>query len=230
MALGNTEQILEKRRALRAGDVEISERAFNLVIGGMLIWGFALNYLMVTLFEGQITQLTRSAGPIGFLIGYFALVLIGNTLITRGGPALSFLGYNLIAVPVGAVVCLCVEGVPAATVKSAVLLTAIVTLSMMILATLVPGFFLRLGRVLGIALIVTLVGELLAIFVFRSHSMIYEWIFAGLFSMFIGFDWARANSCAHTLDNAVDLSASMYLDIINLFLRILSIMGRRERR
>jgi len=105
-----------------------------------------------------------------------------------------------------------------------------VTLLMMILATLIPGFFLRLGRVLGIALIVTLVGELLAIIVFRSQSMIYEWIFAGLFSLFIGFDWARANSCAHTLDNAVDLSASMYLDIINLFLRILSIMGRRDRR
>ena len=229
MTFGNTNEALEARRLLRDGDTEISERAFNLVIGGMLLWGFLLNYLMVALFERQISRLVYSSGPLAFLIGYFALVLIGNALIHRTGPALSFLGYNLIAVPVGVVVCLCVQGIAASTVKSAVLMTAIVTLVMMIASTLAPGFFLRMGRVLAIALIATLIGEVVSVIIFRSQAMIYEWLFAGIFSLFIGFDWARANTCAHTLDNAVDLSASMYLDIINLFLRILNLMNNRRR-
>ena len=45
---------------------------------------------------------------------------------------------------------------------------------------------------------------------------------------YIGFDWSRANSIPKTLDNAVDSAASLYMDIINLFLRILRIMGRRQ--
>ena len=44
-----------------------------------------------------------------------------------------------------------------------------------------------------------------------------------------GFDWARANAIPKTADNAVDSAASLYMDIINLFLRILMILagGRR---
>lgn len=228
MAFGNTNQILAERQYLRDGDVEISERAFNLVIGGMLMWGFLLNYLMVALFEAPIVRMAGSMNPLIFLLGYFALALAGNALITRKGPLLSFVGYNLITVPVGVVVCLCLNGIPASTVKSAVLMTAIVTLSFMIASMIFPGFFLRLGRVLGISLLITLVGELVSVLIFRSNAMIYEWIFVGIFSLYIGYDWARANTCARTLDNAIDLSASLYLDIINLFLRILEIMNRRK--
>ena len=37
MALGNTQSILEEHKYLHEGEVEISERAFNLIIGGMLM-------------------------------------------------------------------------------------------------------------------------------------------------------------------------------------------------
>ena len=43
MALGNSQALLEKRQTLGEGEVEISERAFNLIIGAMLLWGFFLN-------------------------------------------------------------------------------------------------------------------------------------------------------------------------------------------
>ena len=228
MAIGNSTQIYEERRYLREGETEISARAFNLIIGGVLLWGFLLNYLMVAFLEPQIHSLVAGAGPIGFLIGYFALVLIGSVMISKGGAAMSFLGYNLIAAPIGIVVCLCLDGVPASTVKTAVLMTAIVTLSFMILATIFPYFFLSLGRVLAFSLGATLVISLVSGLIFHTYSMIYEWIFVGIFSLYIGYDWARANTCAYTVDNAIDLAASLYLDIINLFLRILEIVSRRR--
>lgn len=230
MALGNTSMILEKRRTLNPGDVEISERAFNLIIGGMLLWGFALNYLTVALFSEKVMALLYGTNPLLLLVGYFVLVLAGNAMVVRGGAGLSFIGYTLIAAPIGIVVCTAVQGVPASTVKSAVLITAVVSLSFMIAGTIFPGFFLRLGRVLFFSLLFTIVGGLINLLLFRGRGYgVYEWIGAGVFSLYIGYDWARANTCARTVDNAIDLSASLYLDIVNLFLRILEIMNRNKK-
>ena len=229
MALGNSQALLEKRQTLGEGEVEISERAFNLIIGAMLLWGFFLNYVTVAAFGRQVMAMVYGMNPAVFLIGYFVLVLAGNALVVKGGPALSFVGYTMIAAPIGILVCMSVQGIPVDTVKSAVLITAVVTLSFMIAGTLFPGFFLRLGRVLFFSLLFTIVGGLVSMLLFRGRGyMLYEWLGAGIFSLYIGYDWARANTCARTVDNAIDLSASLYLDIINLFLRILSIMGKRR--
>lgn len=228
MALGTSGEMLEKKQYLQPGEVELTERQYNLVIGGVLLWGFLLNFLMVTFFSAPILRMVESAGAVGFLIGYFALVIVGSILIGKDSAALSFVGYNLIALPVGVVVCACVDGISVGVVQSAVLVTAIVTLSFMILATLVPGFFLGMGRALIVGLAVALVAEAVSMFIFRRYSSIYEWLFVGIFALYIGYDWARANTCARTMDNAVDLAASLYLDIINLFLRILEIMSRRK--
>ena len=206
MALGNTEAILERSKTVREGETEISERAFNLIIGGMLLWGFFLNFVTVSLFGEQVLRLLYGTNPFVILIAYFALVIVGNLLVVKGGPALSFLGYTLIAAPIGMVICLCVQGVPISIVKSAVLVTSVVALSFMIAATMFPGFFLKLGRVLGFSLLFMIVGELLCMLLFRGRGFVlYEW-----------------------LDNAIDLSASLYLDIVNLFLRILSIMSKNR--
>ncbi len=229
MALGNSQALLEKRQTLGEGEVEISERAFNLIIGAMLLWGFFLNYVTVAAFGRQVMAMVYGMNPVVFLISYFVLVLAGNALVVKGGPALSFVGYTMIAAPIGILVCMSVQGIPVDTVKSAVLITAVVTLSFMIAGTLFPGFFLRLGRVLFFSLLFTIVGGLVSMLLFRGRGyMLYEWLGAGIFSLYIGYDWARANTCARTVDNAIDLSASLYLDIINLFLRILRILNSRR--
>ena len=230
MALGNTKVILEKSAYLHEGETEISERAFNLIIGGMLLWGFLLNYLTVTLFAEQAIRLVYNMNPIIFLVVYLVLVIVGNLMVTRGGAAMSFIGYTLIAAPIGMVLCLSLQGMPANVVKTAVLITAIVTLSFMIAATLFPDFFLKLGRVLFFSLLFMIVGSLVSYLLFGSHGgMVYEWIGTAIFSLFIGYDWARANTCTRTVHNAIDLSAALYLDIVNLFLRLLQMMSRNKK-
>ncbi|MBR2697439.1 MAG: US12 family protein [Clostridia bacterium] len=228
MAIGNSAKVYEEKRYLKAGEVEISERGFNLIIGGVLLWGFVLNYLMVALFGAQINQMMASVNPLLFLVGYFVMVIAGSVLLSKDSPVLSFIGYNLIALPIGVVVCACVTGVPVSIVKSAVLVTAIVTLSFMILATVFPGFFLSMGRALGVGLMIAIVAELVTTLIFRTYSSVFEWVFVAIFSLFIGYDWARANTCARTVNNAIDLAANLYLDIINVFLRILEIMSKRK--
>lgn len=230
MALGNTQQILTERKELREGDVEISERAFNLIIGAMLMWGFLLNFITVALFGEQVLRLVYGMKPLVFLIAYFVLVMVGNVMVVKGGALMSFFGYTLIAAPIGMVLCLSLQGIPVDVIKSAVLITAIVTLSFMIASTLFPGFFLKLGRVLLFSLLFMIVGSLINMFLFHGRGyQVYSWLGAGIFSLYIGYDWARANTCARTVDNAIDLSASLYLDIINLFLRIVQILNKNRK-
>ena len=230
MALGNSEKIYAERSVLREGETELSERAFNLIIGGMLLWGFLLNFLTVALFGDQIAAMVYRMNPLIFLIGYIVLVIAGNTMVVRGGAGMSFVGYTLIAAPIGILLCIFLKGVPTSVVKSAVLITAIVTLSFMIAGTIFPGFFLSLGRVLAFSLLFMIVGGLINLLLFRGRGYIlYEWLGAAIFSLYIGYDWARANTCARTVDNAIDLSASLYLDIINLFIRVVEIMNRNRK-
>lgn len=228
MSFGNTPETLAQRKYMKSGDTAVSERTFNLIIGLMLTWGFGLNYLMVSLFGREIAMWAVNTNPFVYLIAYFALVIVGNILISKPSPLLSFIGYNLIAVPIGVVLCTVLVGINPEIIRTTVLITAIITLSFMIAAILFPGFFLSLGRVLFFALLATLIGEVVTMLFFR-RGFVYEWIYAGIFSLYIGYDWARANTCAYTVDNAVDLSASLYLDIINLFLRILRIVMRNDR-
>ena len=49
----------------------------------------------------------------------------------------------------------------------------------------------------------------------------WDWLVALLFCGYIGYDWAKAQEKRKTLDNAVDSAVDLYLDIINLFVRLL---------
>lgn len=225
MNFGNTAQSLEERRVLHEGDVELSERAFNGVIGGLLLWGFLLNYLTVV-FWGDTIVRALSGGAAIFFIAYIVLIIVGGVLIARPNPMLSLVGYHMICVPIGITLCLALNGAATSDVKTAILMTAVITLSFMIAGTLFPGFFLSMGRVLGLGLILMIVGEIVCLIFFPGVT--FAWTGAAIFGFYIGYDWARANTCARTLDNAVDLAANLYLDIINLLLRLLEILNRKK--
>ena len=113
-------------------------------------------------------------------------------------------------------------------VVDAIRVTGLVTFVMMVLGSLFPAFFQRIAGALTIALVVVIIVEMIEIFILKVHHGIIDWIVAVIFCGYIGYDWGRANRIPKTVDNAVDSAASLYMDIINLFLRILSIMGRRR--
>ena len=76
-------------------------------------------------------------------------------------------------------------------------------------------------------LIVGVVIELVLWLVFDMTPEIFDWFFVVLFSGYIGYDWARAQSIPKTVDNAVDAAASLYIDIVILFMRLVRIFARR---
>ena len=58
---------------------------------------------------------------------------------------------------------------------------------------------------------------------------IIDYLVILIFCGYIGFDWARANQGEKTVDKAVDAAAYLYVDIANLFLRIMRILARAQR-
>ena len=206
-------------------DEIISASIYNLVIGLTLLWGFAINWLMVLNIP---VESISSINPIVFFVGYFALCFFGIYLFGKSeSPMVSFIGYNFVVVPFGLIINLVVSQYNPDIVLEAIRVTGMVTFVMMLLGSMYPAFFNKIAGTLTIALLCVIVVELVEIFIFNTHHGILDWIVAIIFCGYIGYDWARANAIPKTYDNAVDSAAALYMDIINLFLRILRILGRK---
>jgi len=90
-----------------------------------------------------------------------------------------------------------------------------------------PKAFLSIGRALFFALIATILAEVGLMIFTGSVPGIFDWIVVLIFAGYIGYDWARAQALPKTYDNAVDCAASLYVDIVILFMRLLRLFSRR---
>lgn len=204
---------------------EISSRLYNLTIGAVLCWGFGVNWLMVSSIP---LDSILTVSPWVIFLGYFASCFFGVYLFSKSeNPLVSFIGYNFVVVPFGLIINIAVSSYDPNLVLEAIKVTGFVTACMMLLGTLFPSFFARISGALTIALLVVILVELFQIFVLGIHQEWIDWLVVLIFCGYIGYDWGRANQIPKTLDNAVDSAAALYMDIINLFLRILRIMGRK---
>jgi FtsH-binding integral membrane protein len=214
------------RTEAQSTGARISTQVYNLLIGAVLFWGFLVNWIMV---KSIPYEAVAGINPMVLVIGYFASCFTGIYLYTKSKtPAISFIGYNLVVVPFGLIINLVVHHYDPGLVLAAIRVTGLVTLVMMALGSVVPAFFEAIGGALTIALLGVIVVEAVEIFIFHMHHDVIDWIVVVIFCGYIGYDWARANRIPKTVDNAVDCAASLYIDIINLFLRILRIMGRKR--
>jgi len=206
-------------------DELISDSLYNLTIGAVLAWGFLVNWYMVVSIDPEYL---RSINMWVFILGYFVSCFIGIAMFTKSDkPLISFIGYNFVVVPFGLIINMVVSLYDPSIVVEAIKVTAGVTIIMMCLGSMYPAFFKKISGALFGALIAVIIVELIQVFVFGIHQDWVDWAVAAIFCGYIGYDWGRANQIPKTLDNAIDSAAALYMDIINLFLRILRIMGRR---
>jgi FtsH-binding integral membrane protein len=156
-----------------------------------------------------------------FIIAYFASCLLGVWMFnTSTDPAVSFTGYNLVVVPFGLIVNLVVSRYDPDVVLQAVETTALVTVGMMTLGSLFPRLFAAARGSLAIALLLTLAIQVTRVMLFHWDPSLYDWVIVVVFCGYIGYDWGRAQRIPPTVDNAIDSAAEIYMDVINLFLRI----------
>ena len=214
-----------------AGGIPVTK--YNLILGGTLLWGFLANALIC--FFTRNMALIDYAVPI--LIGYIVLALVGVLMTRSRSATVSFVGYNLVVIPLGFVLSLFISEFEPLMVATVFFETAAVTLTMMLLSLIFPRLFLSMGRALGMTLLIVIVVELVISVVMYATGafndnvfLLIDGIIVVVFSLYIGYDWAVAQQRHRSVDAAVDSACALYLDVINLFIRLLSIMGRRSRK
>ncbi|ELP6119388.1 TPA: hypothetical protein I7730_00735 [Vibrio vulnificus] len=200
----------------------ISRSAYNFIIGSCLTWGFMLSWLLAKTIDPMVVI----NGGWTFLIGYIVAVVVGIGMVhASNNPVISFIGFNIIVIPMGTVLGAAISVVDPAIVHEAVLLTALITGVMMIMATLFPQSCLGLGRALFVALIALIVAHLVVYFMDYEVGSLLSYLGAGLFSLFIAYDWARAQNEPATVDNAIDSAAGLFISIMNLLFNLLDILN-----
>ena len=202
----------------------LSASAYNFILGLTILYGFVVNAILVAV-AGDFFM---AMNPILFLVIYFVLGIGGSIIARRSSnPAVSFLGYNMLVLPVGGLLSVYLPYYQGADILAALVVTGIAVGLMLIASTLFPAFFAGLGRTLFFSLLIGLIGEIVATLLGYGGNL-FNWAFIIIFTLYIGFDWCRAQAYPKTVDNAIDSALDIYLDIINLFIRILEIMGRRN--
>ena len=201
----------------------LSTQHYNLVIGGCILYGILLNMLIVILFGDFFTR----TNPLLLGIAYVLLVLWGVSLAESDDPKKSFLGYNMVVIPIGALIAALLPHYALSQIRLAAVTTTLVVLLMLALATAYPSYFSGLGKSLFITLLIAVLTESGAILLgFRPSD--FNWIFVILFTLYIAHDWYNAQSRPKNLDNAIDAALRIYMDIIHLFLRILRNMNKKR--
>ena len=208
-------------------DQIISARAYNGIMLGVLLWGLLVNVVLCATLGDVVSRIN----PIVFTILYVICAFAG--IMIAGGsdkPIISFLGYNMVVIPFGLVISALVEiygGIESQIVMYAFLYTLVITLGMTGSALAFPQLFSKLGGALAGILLGLLVCEIVLLILGLSQS-VSDWVAAGLFSLYIGYDVYRSQQFPKTVDNAVDCALDIYLDIANLFIRILRLLAKKD--
>ena len=203
----------------------LSENMYNAAIGLTIIWGLLVNVIMAALLQRYVLGIDVRVVLVLYLVLSFGSMFL---VYKSQSPALSFVGFTGLAIGMGLLLTFMISTYTSSSVYNAFIMTGIIVVIMLIVSTLYPSFFLGLGRTLGLALIATLVVELVGGLLLRLPLSILDYFVVIIFAGYIGFDWAKAQQYPHTLNNAVDSAADIYVDIINIFVRILSIIGKKD--
>lgn len=198
---------------------EVSERTFFNLIGGFLCYGFIINMIMVA----TLGDFARNLNMVVFLIGYFISCIIGAILINKtDNVVVSFIGYNLLVLPIGLLLASALPDYNIKDISFAFLTTGLVTLGMIIISNIKPKVFRKMGMGLFISLLLLILVECVFL-LFGVHQGFTNYIACAIFSLYIGYDWVKANDSYKSIGNSILMAANLYLDIVNLFLRILNI-------
>lgn len=210
----------------RSGSDIMTRNAFYFVMGCILAWGFTATYMV-----SEMTADWRPGVLMVLLVG-LGLPLLGIFISASNLALVSFIGFNLVVIPFGAILGPALaqyEVTQPGVVSEAAKLTGSVTGVMALSGLLFPNFYRSIGGALFGALTALLIILIASMFVPALMGFtVIHYVAAGLFALYIGFDMWRASEIPSTLDNAVDVCIALYLDIINLFLWILKILAHKD--
>jgi FtsH-binding integral membrane protein len=192
--------------------------AYNFSIGMYLLYGVAMNILFVMALEPVIWE----KEPWWILFLYIVLGFLGVIMLYKEKWGTVFVGYNFICLPSGAVLAILLKDVEGVNIVNALFATGILVVVMMTISMIFPKVFEGMGSGLLVGLII---GVIISLFISATWL---DWIFIIFFGLYVGYDWVSSQQVEKTQLNAIRSAADLYLDIINIFVRILDISERNK--
>ena len=207
---------------------EMSPRAYNLAMSALIFLGFcamgAGAYFTGTM---SFARMMMSGAALPLVFGSSILTIVGIVMMSAAASkqsvGLSLAGYAIFASTFGLTASFGLANYDLPTINTAFIATAAITFVFGALGVTFPKFFQRVyGIGFGI-LLATILVEIMGV-----SQTITDLIVSVVFAGFIGYDTYVATTVPPTLPNAVLMASNLFVDIINVFLRILNILGRRD--
>ncbi len=204
----------------------ISDKQFNLLFGGAFLYGIVINILMCYLCP---TLMITTNNPIVYLLCLIC-PFIGIFMVNYDNFIQTFIAYHLVIIPIGLDLTMVLYergGIEAPVVLQAFILTGIITMFMFAISITFPRAVAGLGRTLFISLVGLILTEIVLMFL-GIEQYITSIIGALIFTLYIGYDFYKAQQYIKTKAGAIYAALGIYLDVVNLFLRLLRILGKRK--
>lgn len=202
----------------------LDDRTFYIAVFAVLFFGFFVNAIIVAFFADAIA----SMNVLTFTIGYTISLLVGVLITAFSRRAwLSFIGFCLVVLPLGAFLALVIPAAGIKYVLSAFIVTACITGAMALFSIFYPRAFSSFFTAIGLCVFVGLLAEIVLMLCgFSSFGSWFDWLVTLFFASYIGIDVALCRSCDKTLDNAIDCACGLYIDIVYLFIRVVVLLAR----
>lgn len=170
---------------------------------------------------------------IGLALGVLVVAVVGTLIYTESDvPVVSMFGYALVAGPFGLLLGPVTAQYTQASVLRVLAITTVMVVVLGVIGAVIPESLESWGAWLFGGLVVLLAGyfvvPLFAFFGFHVGGALtgLDWLGVVLFSGLVIFDLNRAMRIERTFDNSIDAAAAIFVDFINIFIRLLALMGQ----
>lgn len=174
----------------------------------------------ITLF----TEIESKGLVLGLAVGCFLVSLAGCFVAQSDNPVISFIALVMITLPLGIISGPMIASYEVIDITIAATQTVVIVGISFCFGIMFPEFFRKLGGALFMALLAVIVFQIVGMFLFPTIIMSawFDYLIVGLFALYTAYDTYRAISVERTVDNAVDIAIDYFLDIVNIFIHLLS--------
>lgn len=219
-----------QERTSNPGNV-LSARTYTFMLTLLVFIGFAVMGVCSSFAASPAFLMGINSHYLVVTIVSFVVSIASVFVMNRGRESqsvgLSLVGYAMMVLSLGFTTSLSLLYYDLGTISTAFLATAAVTVVMGCLGMAFPQFFAKIQGALFFSLLGIIVIEI-PLMLFNISAGWLDYIVVAVFAGFIGRDFYIALNAQPTMANAIFNASQLYLDILNVFMRIVSILGNRR--
>jgi FtsH-binding integral membrane protein len=213
----------------RKGAGTLSDRTFMFVLGLYVTIGLAAS--------AYTAAFTYTWQPQNAWIYMFIglLIPLGGIYISFKSPnwLISTIGYAMVFIPMGAILGPFVALYQMSSVIQAVVITLLMSCGLWFIGTIFPPIVKNWAGYIIAMLLVLIAGDVargvMPAFGIQPVILgIWPWVGIALFSALIVYDVNKAMNGRKTMDDAADGAVAIYLDIVNIFVRVLEVTAKKK--